>query len=66
MDRLTPTDFLHTNFHMELHAINSVEHHTDTGEWHPKGLNYEPWSHEKMMRELRKPVRQNPTIYLGR
>ena len=66
MDRLTPTDFLHTNFHMELHEINSIEDHSiDCREWVPKSLrNERPWSHERMMRELRKPIKQNPIIYM--
>ena len=45
---LTPANEL-----MELHKINSIEHHTDHGEWNPKGLKEEVWSHEKMMRVLR-------------
>ncbi len=38
---------------MELHQINSIEHHTDHGEWKPRGLREQVWSHEKMMRILK-------------
>ena len=66
MVRITKADLRPVGEVMELCEINSIEDHSiDCREWVPKSLrNERPWSHERMMRELRKPIKQNPTIYM--
>ena len=55
MIKLTSADFLPTGEIMELHELNSIECHSiDNRKWEPKGLNEEVWSHERMMRELKR------------